>query len=136
MNKRTTVFLNGCFDGGLHFGHLQIIKYAKSLGDVLILAIDSDRRVRESKGVSRPINTAMERGEYLDQIEGVALVCEFDTDEELENLVKTLEVDIMVVGTDYIDKRVIGSEFATQGVKFFPRIAGYSTTSVIEGNNY
>ena len=136
MITRKTVFLNGCFDGGLHFGHLQIIKYARSLGDILIIGIDSDRRISKSKGAGRPLNTAMERGEYLDALECVALVVEFDTDEELENFIKLLEVDIMVVGEEYKTRKVIGSEYAKEGVFYYPRIPGFSTTSLIEGNNY
>ena len=135
MKPIKTIFSNGCFDV-VHPAHVQLLKYARSLGTALIVAIDSDERIAKSKGVSRPINNAMVRAEFLSSLSCVALVVEFDTDEQLEQLVKTLEVDIMVVGSEYKNQNVIGSEYAKEGVVFFDRIPGYSSTSLIEGNNY
>ena len=135
MIKPKTILANGCYDV-IHPAHVQLLKFAKSLGTVLIVAIDSDQRIKERKGANRPINNSMVRGEFLSSLSCVALVMEFNSDEELENLIKFLEVDIMVVGSEYRDKKVIGSEYAKEGVVFFEKIPGYSSTSLIEENRY
>lgn len=135
MIKPKVILANGCYDL-VHPAHVQLLKFARSLGTILIVAIDSDRRVAERKGMTRPINNSMVRGEFLSSLSCVALVVEFDSDEELESLVRFLEVDIMVVGSEYRDKKVVGSEHAKEGVVFFDLIPGYSSTSLIEGNNY
>ena len=135
MINPKVIFSNGCYDV-VHPAHVQLLKYARSLGTVLIVGIDSDERISKSKGVTRPINNAMVRAEFLSSLSCVALVVEFDSDEELEHLIKTLEVDVMVVGSEYRDKKVVGSEYAKEGVVFFDRIPGYSSTSLIEENRY
>lgn len=132
MKNFNTVWVNGTMDV-LHYGHIQLLKYAKSLGDTLIVGIDSDKRVKELKGDTRPVNNAMIRGQFLEAISGVALVVEFDTNEELENWIKELQVDIIVVGDEYINKRVIGSEYVKE-VKYFKKLNGYSTTEIL--NNH
>ena len=125
---------NGCYDL-IHNGHLRLIKHAKTLGNTLILAVDSDRRVAELKGSMRPINKAMDRKEFLECIKGVALVVEFDTEQELEKWIKKLDVDILVVGSEYRGRKVVGGDLVKE-VVYFDRIPGYSSTSIIEGNNY
>ena len=124
------VFVNGCFDI-LHVGHIELFKYARSLGSKLVVAIDSDRRVKESKGASRPINNSDTRRTILLSIRYIDAVYIFDSSDELTNLIKELEPDIMVVGSDWKNKKVIGSEYAKE-VKFFKRIPEYSTTKTIE----
>jgi D-beta-D-heptose 7-phosphate kinase/D-beta-D-heptose 1-phosphate adenosyltransferase len=124
------VFVNGTFDI-LHPGHLQLLNYAKSYGDYLIVAIDTDQRVKEKKGLSRPIFNQKERSFFLRMLKPVDQVELFSTDEELENLIKGFNPDIMIVGSDYKDKKVIGSEYA-KNLKFFNRINEYSTTKIIE----
>jgi len=131
MSKEITkVFVNGTFDL-LHKGHLEMLNYAKSKGDILYVAIDTDQRVKEKKGESRPINSQNDRAEFLINLKSVDYVVLFNTDEELEYLVKSIEPDIMVVGSDWIGKTVIGSEHAKE-LKFFNRLDGYSTTGTIE----
>lgn len=125
----TTVWVNGCFDY-LHYGHLQLLKYAKSLGTVLIVGIDSDSRIAKMKGIDRPINTAVLRAEFLESLYCVKLVVEFNTDEELCNYIQELQVDIMVVGEEYKDKKVIGSEFAKE-VRYFKKVGNFSTTNIL-----
>jgi D-beta-D-heptose 7-phosphate kinase/D-beta-D-heptose 1-phosphate adenosyltransferase len=122
------VFVNGTFDV-LHVGHIELIKYAKSLGDYLTIAIDTDRRVRELKGSKRPVNSAYERQVLLSALSYVDKVVIFDTDEELISLIGN--VDIMVKGSDYKHKTVIG-ETNCKKVVYFDRIEPYSTTKKIQ----
>jgi D-beta-D-heptose 7-phosphate kinase/D-beta-D-heptose 1-phosphate adenosyltransferase len=124
------VFVNGTFDI-LHKGHLRLLHYSKSLGDVLYVAVDSDARVKTKKGTNRPINDENSRVEFLINLKNVDYGFIFNSDEELEYLIKEIEPDIMVVGSDWEDKKVIGSEFAKE-LKFFDRIDGYSTTRTIQ----
>ena len=97
----------------------------------MIVAIDTDERVKENKGPTRPIHNQEERCFFLRMLKPVDQVELFSSDEELENLVKGFRPDIMIVGSDYKNKRVIGSEFAKQ-LKFFDRIDGYSSTKIIQ----
>ena len=124
------VFTNGCFDI-LHPGHIEMLKYAKSLGGKVVVGIDSDERVKEKKGDLRPINTSEVRKEMLLAIRYVDEVYVFDDDKQLKSLVKKFEPDIMIVGSDWMEKPVIGSEYAKE-VKFFERIPEYSTSKTIE----
>lgn len=124
------VFVNGTFDI-LHPGHLALLTYASNSGEQLLVAIDSDRRVKEKKGPSRPINSEDTRALILFHIKGVDRVVIFDTDEELRSTIKEYEPDIMIVGSDYENKDVIGSEYAKE-LKFFRRDERYSSTKIIE----
>ena len=124
------IFVNGTFDV-LHAGHLALLNYAKSLGDYLVVGIDTDERVKEKKGPTRPVNSVEDRTLMLMNLKSVDEVKHFGTDEELENLVKSVQPDIMVVGSDYINKKVIGSEHAKQ-LRFFNRIDEYSSTKIIQ----
>ena len=124
------VFVNGTFDI-LHHGHLELLKFAKSKGEWLIVAIDSDRRVKEKKGPSRPINNQDQRREMLFALTVVDDVFIFDSDEELTDLIRITFPDTMIVGSDWKDKPVIGSQYAKKLI-FFDRIDGYSTTKIIE----
>ena len=124
------VFVNGCFDI-LHPGHISLFKYAKSLGDIVLVAIDTDARVMSLKGRSRPINSLKERTIMLECIKYIDKVVSFDSDKSLEKIVKEYSPDIMVVGSEYKDKKVVASEFAKE-VKYFEIIKGYSTTKTIK----
>lgn len=127
-------FVNGCFDV-LHPGHIEMLKYASSFGDYLIVAIDSDRKVAEMKGVGRPIFSQSDRSYMLKEIRCVDVVHIFDTKDELESLLDSLRPDTMVVGSDWKGKEVVGSQYA-KSVKFFDRIGDYSTTRTIQGSSY
>lgn len=122
------VFVNGTFDI-LHRGHLELLAYARSLGDRLTVAIDSDRRVREKKGPTRPINSYADRAIMLQAIRWVDDVKEFDSDEQLINLIK--DCDIMVKGSDYRDQPIIGADVCPE-IIYFERIDSYSTTKTIQ----
>ena len=124
------IFVNGTFDI-LHPGHVQLLNYAKSLGDSLTVGIDSDRRVREKKGPTRPINSVGDRAYMLQNLEAVDYIVIFDSDEELERCIKTVKPDIMVVGSDWKDKSVIGGMYAAE-LRFFDRIEEYATTKTIQ----
>lgn len=125
-----TVFVNGTFDV-LHRGHLMLLEYAKGQGDSLIVAIDTDERVKEKKGYSRPVNSESERIFMLQNLRWVDLVLSFGTDKELEKLIEIVNPDIMIVGSDWKGKPVIGSQYA-KTLKFFDRIDGYSSTKIIQ----
>ena len=124
------VFVNGCFDI-LHRGHIELFREAKSLGNKLLVAIDSDKRVSELKGPSRPINKQEDRKFILESIKYIDDVVTFDSEDNLINIIKQYEPDIMMVGSDYKDKKVIGSSHANK-IVFFERIDGYSTTKVLQ----
>ena len=124
------IFVNGTFDV-LHIAHIQLLNYAKSMGDYLHVAIDTDARVKEKKGESRPIYPQEERKFFLMNLKAVDNVSFFSTDEELENTIKEYAPDIMIVGSDWKGKPVIGSQYAKE-LKFYDRIENYSTTATIQ----
>jgi D-beta-D-heptose 7-phosphate kinase/D-beta-D-heptose 1-phosphate adenosyltransferase len=124
------VWVNGCFDV-LHRGHIELLKYAKNQGTFLIVGIDTDDRIKKMKGVFRPFNNQEDRLFFLESIKYVDHIELFDSDEELIEKLSLFKPDVMVVGSDYKDKQVIGSEHANELI-FFDRIKGYSTTRILE----
>jgi len=124
------IFVNGTFDI-LHVGHIKLLNHARSLGDHLLVAIDSDRRVRRLKGESRPINNQTERRLLLENLRSVDLVQIFNTDQELEHIITVYQPDIMVKGSDYRNQPIIGEEHCGR-IEFFERINEYSTTQAIQ----
>lgn len=122
-----TVIVNGTFDI-VHTGHLYLLNFAKKLGDRLLIAIDSDKRVKELKGVNRPINNEIERQFLLENLKQVDQVEIFDTEQELIYLIE--QCHVMVKGSDYIDQPIIGKGIIP--IVFFERVNGYSTTRKIE----
>lgn len=126
----TRVFVNGTFDL-LHRGHLELLNYAKSLGDYLCVGIDTDERVKKKKGPKRPIHNQEERKFFLENLKSVNEVRFFSNDDELKTLIKNFNPDIMIVGSDWKNKSVIGSYHASKLI-FFDRINDYSTTKTIQ----
>jgi rfaE bifunctional protein nucleotidyltransferase chain/domain len=124
------VWTNGCFDV-LHRGHFEMFKYAKSLGDELIVGIDSDDKVRKDKGANRPFNSVEDRKFALECIRYIDKVVVFDSRQDLEDKIKRLSPDVMIIGSDWKGKEVIGEQYCTE-LKFFDRMEGYSTTSILE----
>jgi D-beta-D-heptose 7-phosphate kinase/D-beta-D-heptose 1-phosphate adenosyltransferase len=110
-----------------------MLKYAKSLGDMLIVGIDSDDKVRQDKGSQRPINSVEDRKFALECIRYVDSVVVFTSTQGLSDAIKEASPQIMVIGSDWKGKAVIGQEHVPV-LKFFDRIGNYSTTSIIEGN--
>ena len=122
------IIVNGTFDV-LHSGHLALLNYARSLGDFLVVAIDSDQRVNKLKGPLRPINTQIERQELLENLRAVDEVKIFDSDQELVDIIK--QCAIMVKGSDYQGKPIVGESSISQ-IIFFNRLDGFSTTEKIQ----
>lgn len=120
------VIVNGTFDI-LHPGHIALLNYAKSLGAYLLVAIDSDTRVSQLKGPTRPINNQADRKLMLENLKAVDEVCVFNSDEELLHLIT--QCDIMVKGSDYINKPINGSDQIE--IRFYERTE-HSTTKAIQ----
>lgn len=127
------VWTNGCFDI-IHIGHIELFKYARSLGSKLFVGIDSDRRIKINKGDSRPINNELNRKAVLSSIKHIDDIFIFNSDDELRSTIKNLGVDIIVVGDDYKDKLVIGSDLVKQTL-FFSKIPNISTSKIIASYN-
>lgn len=130
---RCVVFTNGCFDL-LHPGHIRFLEQARRLGDVLIVAINSDASVRALKGPDRPIFTERERAEMLAALRVVDYVTIFD-DLTPRQLIADLLPDILVKGGDWSPEEIVGRqevEAAGGRVLSLPYHEGYSTTRVIE----
>ena len=126
----TKVFVNGTFDL-LHRGHLELLNYAKTLGDRVYVGIDSDRRVSEMKGPSRPIYSVEDRKFFLENLKAVHRVAVFDSDTQLAAMVEFIKPHVMVVGSDWKNKSVIGSMSAAKLV-FFDRVSDYATTKTVQ----
>lgn len=126
------VFTNGCFDL-LHPGHIYTLTQAKQLGDVLVVAINSDASVRRLKGVQRPIFHATERVILLSALAVVDYVTIFDDDTPLE-IIRLLRPHVLVKGGDWPVDRVVGKEVVEAAggkVVLIPYLAGFSTTSIL-----
>ena len=123
------IFVNGVFDI-LHLGHIKLLEYASTYGEVLV-AIDSDTRVRELKGADRPYNVAEYRKAMLLALRSVKYVEVFNSDQELINIIKKYSPDIMVKGSDYIGKPILGDNIVPE-ILFFGRMDEYSTTKIME----
>lgn len=122
------IWVNGTFDV-LHRGHIELLTYASKFGKVRV-GIDYDERVKSLKGETRPINQWNDRKFFMESIIYVDSVVGFGSDEELENQIKEWNPEYIVVGSDYKDKHVIGSQYCKQ-VLFFDKIDGYSSTKII-----
>ena len=125
----TKVIVNGTFDI-LHRGHIEMLNYAKSLGDYLLVLIDTDDRVRELKGQGRPINNQHDRWFMLKNIKAVDDVWFFNSRESLIEKIKIYDPDIMVKGSDYKDRSVVGKELVPK-VVYYDRTE-HSTTKTIQ----
>lgn len=125
-----TVWTNGCFDI-LHPGHMELFKIAKSLGDRLIVGLDTDEKVRKDKGSNRPINSLDFRKSMLESNKNIDLVIPFGSRQELEQTIELYYPDILLVGGDWRDGDVVGRDYAKE-VRFFNRVGGYSTTDIID----
>ena len=127
LNKK--IIVNGTFDL-LHVGHIELLEYAKSLGDQLLVCIDSDSRVKELKGESRPINTQADRIKMLNALRCVDMVQVFDTKEQLIEQIELYQPDIMVKGSDYKGRSVVGEALCKQ-VIYYDKTE-HSTTKTIQ----
>ena len=128
LNK--VVFTNGCFDV-LHKGHLTLLKEARSLGDKLVVGLNSDESVKRIKGSDRPFNDLDTRKEQLLLIPYVDDVIIFEEDTPY-NLIKELSPDLIVKGGDYNVEEIVGHDLAP--VHIVPTVEGYSTSKILEAN--
>ena len=130
----SVVFTNGVFDL-LHPGHVRYLQDAKKLGDVLIVAVNSDRSVRAlGKNGNRPINPETERAEVIAALASVDAVVIFD-EETPHEIVAALQPDVLVKGADWAEGTIVGADFVqARGGKVvrIPLAEGYSTSTLIE----
>ena len=103
------IIVNGTFDI-LHRGHVELLEHAKSLGEFLLVCIDTDRRVTELKGEGRPINNQADRAFMLQGLKCVDAVWTFDSEEDLERICEMYQPNVMVKGKDYEGKRIVGAK--------------------------
>jgi|SRR5690554_686539 D-beta-D-heptose 7-phosphate kinase/D-beta-D-heptose 1-phosphate adenosyltransferase len=130
---KKVVFTNGCFDI-IHSGHVKYLFEAKSLGDILIIGLNSDNSVKRLKGNSRPINRQDDRAYVLSALIMVDYIVIFEEDTPYD-LIKRINPDFLVKGGDWPVKDIVGSDIvlASGGtVKSLPYHAGHSTTGIIE----
>ncbi len=130
---RKIVFTNGCFDI-LHIGHITLLNKSKSLGDKLVVGLNSDASIRRIKGENRPIVLENERAHILSALESVDYVVLFDEDTPLE-LIKKLKPDVLVKGSDYKADQVVGREVVESyggKVALVDLVSGFSTTHIVE----
>jgi len=126
----TTVIVNGTFDI-LHPGHIAMLNTARSLGDYLVVCIDTDSRVKELKGDKRPINDQNFRRIMLQNLKAVDIVELFDSQEDLIRLLKLYQPDIMVKGSDWRGKSVVAEQYVKK-IHWYDRIEEYSSTKIIQ----
>jgi rfaE bifunctional protein nucleotidyltransferase chain/domain len=132
-NGRRVVFTNGCFDL-LHPGHIQSLESARALGDVLIVGVNADARVRQLKGPGRPVYPAQERAEILASLESVDAVLIFD-EPTPQRVIAALLPDVLVKGVDWADDKIVGrEEVEAVGGKVVRAeiVQGYSTTDILK----
>ena len=127
----TTVMVNGTFDV-LHPGHVAMLNTARSYGDYLIVAIDTDRRVRELKGEGRPINNQNDRKIMLSNLKAVDFVVIFDSKEELIDYMKLYKPQVYVKGSDWKHDTESTAHQYCNKVIYYDRIEPYSTTNTIQ----
>jgi D-beta-D-heptose 7-phosphate kinase/D-beta-D-heptose 1-phosphate adenosyltransferase len=130
---QTVVFTNGCFDI-LHAGHVQYLSKAKALGDVLVVAINSDASVKRLKGEKRPINTQEDRAYILKNLKAVDAVLLFEDDTPL-SVIETLLPDVLVKGGDWAIENIVGKDVVEAhggSVQTISFLDGRSTTGTIE----
>lgn len=121
--------MNGCFDV-LHHAHFKMIEFASTFGELVVIGIDSDKRVKELKGEDRPFHSQEERKYNLERIKGVSKVVIFDSSQLLEELIKTYEPDVFVIGSDYKNKPIVGEQYA-KSIVYFNRMEEFSTTKIL-----
>lgn len=127
------VFTNGCFDL-LHVGHIRYLRQARRLGDVLVVAVNSDDSVRRLKGPSRPVQPEEDRAEILAGLECVDYVVSFDEDTPLA-LIERLRPDVLVKGADWQKDQIVGREVVERAggrVATISYVEGVSTSALIE----
>ena len=124
------VWTNGTFDI-LHPGHIELFKVARSLGDKVIVATDTDEKIKNDKGDHKPVNDLCYRVAMLESIKYIDVVHTFGNRKELEDLIMLYEPDILLLGDDWRYGDVVGREHAKE-VRFLPRVGGYASSNTIK----
>jgi D-glycero-beta-D-manno-heptose 1-phosphate adenylyltransferase len=130
---KKVVFTNGCFDI-LHLGHVDYLEKARSLGDKLVLGLNTDDSVSRFKGPFRPIQDQNSRAHILASLQFIDLVVFFNEDTPFD-LISTLVPDILVKGSDYLAENIVGADVVKSNggvVKTIDFVPGYSTTRIVE----
>lgn len=130
--RKSIVFTNGCFDI-IHSGHIEFLRKASELGDLLVVGLNSDSSVRKLKGEGRPIKTEQERASILAALKYVDYIAIF-TEETPENMIRELRPDIVVKGSDYSVDQVVGRDIVEQyggRVELVPIVQGFSTSTLV-----
>ena len=128
VNKKI-VFTNGCYDL-IHPGHLGVLNFAKTKGDILIVAVNSDSSIRKIKGPNRPIMSQKARSKILENIEAVNYVILF-SQKTPYSLIKQLRPDVLVKGGDWKRGEIIGNDIVEKVCRV-KLLTGYSTTKIID----
>ena len=131
--SQTIAFTNGVLDL-LHPGHVRYLQHARSLGDLLIVGVNSDRSVRANKGAERPITPEAERIEILEALQSVDGAVVFDEETPYE-LIRALQPDILVKGADWAEDAIVGRDLVEARGGSVVRVSvepGYSTTALID----
>ncbi len=131
MQHKDNIWINGCFDV-LHMGHIKLFRRARQMGMRVIVGIDTDERIRQAKGENRPVNDLHNRIDFLRSIKYIDMIHSFGTDEELSNIIKDYLPRYMLIGDDYKDKEIIGSEWVKEMI-YVPRYQGLSSSNIING---
>lgn len=132
-NGKKVVFTNGCFDL-LHRGHVHLLRQAKAVGDLLIVAVNSDRSVKEIKGLQRPVTSQTDRVELIGALEMVDYVVIFDEPDPYR-LIATIKPNVLAKGGDWSAEKIVGADIVEQAggrVTVIPYLPGYSTSEIIE----
>lgn len=128
-NGQRIVFTNGCFDL-LHAGHIDLLEQAKSCGDILIVALNTDASVRRIKGAQRPIVSENDRARLIAALETVDFVTFFNEETPAE-ILREIQPDVLVKGSDYRKEEIVGYDFIPE-VKVIPLVPEQSTSKIIE----
>ena len=131
--KKKIVFTNGCFDI-LHAGHIQYLREAKSLGDILILGLNSDESVKILKGKNRPLNNQQDRALVLSELISVDYIVIFQEDTPYD-LINYIKPDILVKGGDWNINEIIGSDVVIKSgglVRSLSYKEGFSTSDLLK----
>ena len=132
-NGKTVVFTNGCFDL-LHRGHVHVLREAKALGDILVVAINSDGSVKAIKGPNRPVLPESDRAELVAAMEMVDYVALFDEPDPYK-MIAAIRPNVLVKGGDWGPEEIVGADIVKQDggkVAVIPYLKGFSTTEIIE----
>ena len=133
FKNKKIVFTNGCFDI-VHKGHVQYLAKAASLGDILVLGLNSDVSVKRLKGEERPVNDLMAKALLLASMQFINLVVPFEEDTPYE-LIKIVRPNVLVKGGDYTKDQIVGADIVEKNkgeVVTIDFVKGYSTTNILK----